>query len=64
LPDKKILSQAGRIKREKPASYDNLNDVIESLDNTSFRGSLNEDALDDDYTSRADSSNTPASRRL
>jgi len=64
LPDKKILSQAGRIKLEKPASYDNLNDVIESLDNTSFRGSLNEDALDDDYTSRGDSSNTPASRRL
>jgi hypothetical protein len=63
VPDKKNLSQAGRIKLEKP-SYDNLNDVIESLDNTSFRGSLNEDALDDDYTSRGDSSNTPASRRV
>jgi hypothetical protein len=34
------------------------------LENTSFRQSLNEDALDDDFTSRGDSSNTPASRRI
>jgi ABC-type tungstate transport system permease subunit len=45
-------------------SYEDLNKAIESLENTSFRESLNEDALNDDFTSRGDSSNTPVSKKM
>ncbi len=63
MSGKKKSSQLSKIKLEL-SSYDDLNQAVRSLDNTSFRESLDEEALDDDYTSKADSSNTPASRRI
>jgi hypothetical protein len=63
-PDKKLTEGKLKIEiipslYEDNAEYMDLNKAIESLDDTEFRHSLdeNDDISQDDYTSRGDSSN-------